>query len=66
MLSFRSGLRKERAGAKSRSYLVVANGIQLRYSVLENHRGAVNIQKFFVSCAHLKLWKKTKEHFVRF
>lgn len=37
------------------SYLVVANGVQLGYSVFKDHRRTVNVQKFFLSCSHLKL-----------
>lgn len=37
------------------SYLIVANGVQLGYSVFKDHRRTVNVQKFFLSCSHLKL-----------
>lgn len=47
---------KERgAEVASWSYLIVANGVQLGYSVFKDHRGTVNVQKFFLSCSHLKL-----------
>lgn len=43
------------AEVASWSYLVVANGVQLGYSVFKDHRRTVNVQKFFLSCSHLKL-----------
>lgn len=55
-------------GARSCSYLVVANGIELGDSIFKNHGGAVNVQELLLPGAHLKLWRgdKQKEHFVVF
>lgn len=42
-------------GADACPHLVVADGVQLGDSIFKDHGGAVDVQEFFLPCAHLKL-----------